>query len=164
MLSDIESDIDGDWENIQKKIKTKEISNYNSIFEKSNNSIFEKEIWEMFSRRKNLNEKEIWKMFCSAKGYDFTEAECSRCYTLNMIFCQGKRRKYNYEEGYLYINYKEGYEKYIEERKQIFCPNCGHGLLIMAGYDLLGIIQISKQERKREERRYDFRQEFRNNI
>ena len=55
LLSDIESDIDGDWENIQKKIKTKEISKQQIIYD----SIFEKEIWEMFSRRKNLNEKEM---------------------------------------------------------------------------------------------------------
>lgn len=156
LLSDIESDIDSDWKNIQKEILKKENDEKKKEISKMRYVSIDRNLPQIdikYAGRmlyENMNDKEIWKMFCSSRGYDFKEVTCIKCHTLHTIFYQEKRySSFNREYDY----YESRYYNVVRDYIRIFCPNCSEILLNMTGCYLIGVIQIPKT--KQEERRYE---------
>lgn len=180
ILNDIEKDISGDWNNIQKKLKNKikflshngrmNLPDYNEfiyilkevLINYDNKEKVISMIRDLLSYQgiekspKSFNN--IWKMFCCPDIYDIKyDVKCNKCYRkYDIIYKRSKRNN---------ISYDSLFEQRDLSYESVFCINCGNKFFNVFGEDIIGVCVSDKDDIHERKKRYKyFVNEFRNNY
>lgn len=172
LLKDIESDIDRDWIEIQKKLEEKKLQQYREYnrFPSIDNII------EMFSCIDDMtNYHDVYYVIRELKGFmeilyrepfrrnilnlmtsdgmNVYSMECISCHGKFNIICKDIMRIYDYSMEYI--------RNKSLKSERVYCPSCGSCLADIFNGDVVGILKDKPQDiQNMEERRNEFKYKF----
>jgi len=186
LLSDLESDIEGDWEDIQRDIKEKKqqeylknnprrlhIPNVKQFYQLlfnifSGYFVPEKAIDKLIGMFRNTfyyNERlprsfeYVWEMFCDSTKYSIQDIYCRRCKEpYDVIF--EKDRSHGFMSEYSFGDRVRYPEEMMLKTERVFCPSCGYNMLTINA-NIIGIVKHPYQKEKYMEERSEIIRKFR---